>query len=448
MKYWKPLVLIAVILSSTCQGSVKSYFNQNQSKSYIDPYRNFTRSGDNLEQVLLDQIALAKKSIFIAVQELRLPKLAEALIIKKKEGIDVRIVLEHDYNFNVLGQKDPQDGEYETTKLNDLIAFVDVNKNGRFEKDELETRDAIYMLKQAKIPIIDDTQDESQGSGLMHHKFMIIDGKVTVISTANFTMSCIHGDFLDSSSKGNANSMIVVPSISLAKIFDTEFSQLWGNGVRGNFGHNKAYRGPQTISIHGVKITVQFSPTSQKYNWEESVNGLIGKHIEKATSSVKAALFVFSDQNISNILEKKNDVGVQVGFLVEPKFAYRDYSEVLDLMGLQMLNVNCSYEEGNRPWKKAASEVGIPYMQRGDVLHHKFGVIDNKTVVVGSQNWSKAANHINDETLVVFEDKGISESYTREYERLKKNSLLGPTTRLKTEIDRQERNCSDHGRYF
>ncbi|MGE3610528.1 MAG: phosphatidylserine/phosphatidylglycerophosphate/cardiolipin synthase family protein [Bacteriovoracaceae bacterium] len=448
MIIWKPLILTIALWTLPALGSIKAYFNQNQSTSYIDPYRNFTRAGDNLEQVLIDQVAQAKKTIYVAVQEFRLPNLARALIIKKNEGVDVRIVIEHDYNFSVLGQRDPGDDEYETTKLNELVAFVDINKNGTFEKQELETRDAIYMLRMAKIPIMDDTQDDSQGSGLMHHKFMVIDGKSTVISTANFTMSCVHGDMLAPASRGNANSMVVVQSTALANIFVNEFSQLWGNGKRGNFGHNKTYRGPQKVSVRGISITVQFSPTSEKYNWEESVNGLIGEFVKRATTSVHAALFVFSDQNIANELEKRSDAGVRMGFLVEPKFAYRDYSELLDMMGLQLLNPRCNYEFGNHPWKKAVAEVGMPYMPRGDVLHHKFGVIDRKTVLMGSQNWTESANYINDETLIAIEDENIADLYTREYQRLKKNSMMGVNERLKFEIDNQEKSCMGQGRYF
>ena len=34
-------------------------------------------------------------------------------------------------------------------------------------------------------------------------------------------------------------------------------------------------------------------------------------------------------------------------------------------------------------------------------LHHKFTVIDNKSVITGSFNWSPSAAHTNDESLLV-----------------------------------------------
>jgi phosphatidylserine/phosphatidylglycerophosphate/cardiolipin synthase-like enzyme len=447
MKFLKALT-IASLISTSAMANVSVYFNQNSLNSYTDPYRNITRRGDNLEAVLLKEISLAKKSIFIAVQEIRLPLLAKALIEKEKEGVDVRIVLEHDYNFNILSQRDPNtEGEYEASKLTELKALIDMNRDGRIQREELEARDAIYMLQTAKIKMMDDTSDNSSGSGLMHHKFMVVDGKVTVVSTANFTLSCIHGDMLNSSSRGNANSMTVIESSAFSKIFTEEFSQLWGNGRRGNFGHNKTYRGPVTTSVKGKKITVQFSPTSQRYSWEESVNGLAATHIAKAQTSINAALFVFSDQRLSDAMQKRHNQGVDIGVIIEPKFAYRDYSELLDLLGLEMLNQKCNFEPDNNPWRNPAKEVGMASLPSGDVLHHKFGIIDNKTVIVGSQNWSDAANYINDETLIVIEDATIAGQFTQEYNRIKKTARLGATSWLKDQIKKQEEACVYLGRY-
>lgn len=435
------LPLLTILLSAHAHAGVKAYFNHNPKSSYTDPYRKITRQGDDLEKVILDNITKAKKSIFIAVQEIRLPLVAQALVAKKKEGVDIRIVLEHDYNYTVVAQRDSQEDQYEATKLTELKALVDINGDGKFTKAELEERDAVYILESAKIPVMDDTYDNSRGSGLMHHKFMVVDGKTVVVSSANFTLSCIHGDILATTSRGNANSMMVITSQAAAEIFEEEFSQLWGNGKRGNFGHNKTYRGPQTVNDRGTKITIQFSPTSARYNWEESVNGLMGQFIAKATKSIQAALFVYSDQKLSNILEKRFKSGVEMGFLVEPKFAFREYSELLDMAGIQMYSPKCTYEADNKPWQKSPVEFGMPTLDRGDVLHHKFAVIDSKTVVMGSENWSEAANYINDETLVVVENPEISDQYSQEYARLRSKSRMGIPSYLKKEISRLESEC-------
>jgi phosphatidylserine/phosphatidylglycerophosphate/cardiolipin synthase-like enzyme len=447
MKFLKTLALSS-FLALSAFADINVYFNQNPQSSYIDPYRKNSRPGDNLEGVILEQIKSAKKTIYLAVQEFRLPLVAMALVEKKAQGVDVRVVLENRYNFDVLGQREVDtDGEYEASKLKELKAFIDLNRDGKISREEQESRDAMFILNSAKIPIMDDTSDTSRGSGLMHHKFMVVDGRITVVSTANFTMSCIHGDVLAPSSRGNANSMIVVNSPSFGKIFSDEFGQLWGNGKRGNFGHNKTYRGPMTTTVKGTKISIQFSPTSQRYHWEESTNGLIASALAKANQSIKALLFVFSDQRLADVLQKRSDNGTEVGVIIEPKFAFRDYSELLDLMGIEMLNLKCQYEADNNPWKRPAKEAGMAKLANGDMLHHKFAVIDNKTVVVGSQNWSGAANFINDETLIIIQNPHISEQYTREYERVKRSSLMGIPVWVREDIRKQQQNCNELGRY-
>ena len=75
------------------------------------------------------------------------------------------------------------------------MAFVDINQDGRLSPEEIAQRDALSILAQASIPIIDDTADGTKGSGLMHHKFMVVDRQTVITGSANWTMSGIHGDF-------------------------------------------------------------------------------------------------------------------------------------------------------------------------------------------------------------------------------------------------------------
>jgi phosphatidylserine/phosphatidylglycerophosphate/cardiolipin synthase-like enzyme len=79
------------------------------------------------------------------------------------------------------------------------------------------------------------------------------------------------------------------------------------------------------------------------------------------------------------------------------------------------------------------------------VLHHKFGVIDQKTVIVGSQNWSESANYINDETLVVIEDSSIAKQFDQEYARLVSFAKFGRPSWLLREIERQQQICQNQG---
>lgn len=437
MKYIASFLICSLIAQSAF--AVEAYFNQNARTSYREPYRPITRQGDNLEAVLLREIKSAKKSVYVAVQEFRIPSLAQALVDLKKAGVDVRVVVEKDYNFDVLHQR-PGSEESEGSDHRELKAFVDVNKDGKLDVSELESRDAIYMLNKGKVPLIDDGAGQSMGSALMHHKFVVVDGKTTVVTTANFTMSCIHGDINSPASRGNPNSMIVADSAQMASIFTEEFNLMWGK----KFGLNKTARPPRTVTVGSTKITIQFSPTSKTASFELSTNGLIASYMAKAKRSFKAALFVFSEQKLADVLEQRHDAGVDIGVLIESRFAYREYSELLDMLGLEMLGVNCKPEPGNKPWKNPIREGGMATLG-GDKLHHKYGVIDGRYTLVGSHNWSDSANNANDETMLVIESTSISDSYTQEYERLKSTATLGVTTKAESDIQKRKDSCARQG---
>lgn len=437
MKYIASFLICSLIAQSAF--AVEAYFNQNARSSYKEPYRPITRQGDNLEAVLLREIKAAKKSVYVAVQEFRIPSLAQALVDLKKAGVDVRVVVEKDYNFDVLHQR-PGSEESEGSDHRELKAFVDVNKDGKLDVAELESRDAIYMLNKGKVPLIDDGAGQSMGSALMHHKFVVVDGKKTVVTTANFTMSCIHGDINSPASRGNPNSMIVADSAQMASIFTEEFNLMWSK----RFGLNKTARPPKTVTVGSTKITIQFSPTSKTASFEQSTNGLIASYLGKAKRSFKAALFVFSEQKLADVLEQRHDAGVDIGVLIESRFAYREYSELLDMLGLEMLGVNCKPEAGNRPWKNPIREGGMATLG-GDKLHHKYGVIDGRYTLVGSHNWSDSANNANDETMLVIESTSISDSYTQEYERLKSTATLGITTKAESDIQKRKDSCARQG---
>ncbi|MGB6015844.1 MAG: phospholipase D-like domain-containing protein [Nodosilinea sp.] len=314
---------------------IRAYFNQNQATTYTDPYRHITRHGDDLEQVVIDAIATAQSSIDIAVHEFSLPGIAHALSEQEAAGVEIRVVVENTYSTPMAKRGSPaaiaQLDEHYEAKASDLYAFIDANQDGGLSEAELRDRDALSILAEANIPLIDDTADGSKGSGLMHHKFMVIDGRTVVTGSANWTLSGTHGDFSDPDSRGNANSILVIDSPALAQRFQTEFGYLWGDGPGGQpdslFGLQKPHHPSTLVSTPGSVLEVQFSPTSKTKPWAQSVNGLIAKTLGQATQSVDLALFVFSEQAISHQLLPVANRGVPIKALIDPGFAYRSYRQ-------------------------------------------------------------------------------------------------------------------------
>jgi len=74
-------------------------------------------------------------------------------------------------------------------------------------------------------------------------------------------------------------------------------------------------------------------------------------------------------------------------------------------------------------------------------LHHKFAVIDNRTVITGSFNWSPSAAHQNDEVLLVIESPLLAAHFTREMDRLWRGAELGINGRLARKLAANRRRC-------
>ncbi|XGB43111.1 MAG: phospholipase D-like domain-containing protein [Nodosilinea sp. LVE1205-7] len=127
--------------------------------------------------------------------------------------------------------------------------------------------------------------------------------------------------------------------------------------------------------------------------------------------------------------------------MIDPGFAYRNYSEALDMLGLALTDDRCRLEANNQPWPQPLATVGIPTLAKTDKLHHKFAVMDGETVITGSQNWSQAANYSNDENLLVISSARVATHYQREFERLYSQARLGITPALQAAIARQKTRC-------
>ena len=108
--------------------------------------------------------------------------------------------------------------------------------------------------------------------------------------------------------------------------------------------------------------------------------------------------FSFTHDDIGNkVIEKAQKDGVKVSGVFEKRGSGTQYSE-LGKMKAAGLDVKV---DGNKY-----------------VLHHKVFVIDEKTVITGSHNFSASAEKKNDENLIIIEDPNIARLYMQEYQKV------------------------------
>jgi phosphatidylserine/phosphatidylglycerophosphate/cardiolipin synthase-like enzyme len=211
-------------------------------------------------------ISSDRSTVDIAVQEFPLPEIAKALRNRQRSGVKVRLIGEHLYNrpwSNLTAQELASLPQKKRDRYSESLQLADTNQDGKLGAEEIKQNDALAIVRDAEIPIIDDTADGSKGSSLMRHKFVVIDGKTVILTSANFTTSDIHGDFKMAASRGNPNNLVKIESSELAKLFTQEFSIMWGDGPGGKadskFGVKKPFRLVQKVRVGNATVAVLFS---------------------------------------------------------------------------------------------------------------------------------------------------------------------------------------------
>jgi phosphatidylserine/phosphatidylglycerophosphate/cardiolipin synthase-like enzyme len=422
---------------------IRVAFNHRAEAAYRSPISGQRRSGDDLEALVLEAIAGARQELLVAVQELSLPRVAEALAAKHRAGVRVQVVLENTYSTPWSQEHEAELTPHLRHRHHQLKALADQNGDGQLSASERDQGDAVAILQRAGVPLLDDTADGSAGSGLMHSKYLVADRQVVVTGSTNFTPSCVHGDPDNPRTRGNVNHLLRLESAELAQLFTEDFARMWGDGPGGatdsRFGQAKASGGAQAVMVGGQRVQVLFAP----HRRDDPNQGLLllASTLAAASQRVDLALFVFSAQSLTEVIAALQGRGVAIRLLADPGFASRPFSEVLDLLGASLPDRDCMLEAGNKPLQQPLEGVGIPRLAGGDKLHHKLAVIDKRTVITGSFNWSPSAAHQNDEVLLVIDSPLLAAHFTREMDRLWRGADLGLNQRLQRKLDQGRRRC-------
>lgn len=182
--------------------------------------------------------------------------------------------------------------------------------------------------------------------GLMHRKITVIDKKISLIGSANYTSASLFWHY---------NNLCVIHSEKLA-----EFLSLKKRGSC-HFEYGKAY----------------LLPDYKNY----ALMHVISK-IENAKKNIHLAMFSLTHQKILESLENAINKGIKV-------FLYIDKGNL---------------KQKNNPLIPVIKKCEKVFIQKTPVLmHHKLCFIDEDTLITGSSNWSKSGFKKNEEVLVIFD---------------------------------------------
>ncbi len=185
----------------------------------------------------------------MAIYDLNLWSIRDALIAAYHRGLDVRLVTESD------------------------------------NLDEQE----IQELKQAGIEVLGDRRE-----GLMHDKFAVIDRMEVWTGSMNYTTG---GSYLDN------NNLLRIRSSKVAEDYTHEFEQMF---VDDHFGQDKTSGTPNpSLTIDGSQVEVYFSP-------EDGTLQHILESVNSATHSIYFLAYSFTSDELAEALIERSQAGVTV----------------------------------------------------------------------------------------------------------------------------------------
>lgn len=132
-----------------------------------------------------------------------------------------------------------------------------------------------------------------------------------------------------------------------------------------------------------------------------SVADTIERLIQAAAVSVDAALYRFNNPRLARALEDAARRGIRVRLVLDRN----------------------KYEE-NRATQELLSDARLPFrllygrQGRGSKMHHKFAILDGRTALIGSYNWTMESEEQNYECLLILREPEQLKSYAQEFEAL------------------------------
>lgn len=288
-----------------------------------------------IDEIIAADLRQAQQQVDMAAYELNSTPITDALIELRRRGLTVRVVTDTD-NADYTG---------------------------------------IRRLRRNGISVVEDKR-----SGLMHNKFIVIDGRITWVGSMNFTSNDVYC---------NNNNTVRIENPTLAANYLAELAEMYDDR---QFGPTSANATPnERFTINGVVVENYFAP-------EKDLGQIIAAVIQEAQREILFMAFSFTQNQIGEAMFARLEAGVQIRGVFETLGSDTSFSyyPIMNAAALPNLQVR---RDGN------------PRM-----MHHKVIIIDRQTVIFGSYNFTDNANRRNDENIVIVRDAKFAAYFVEEFE--------------------------------
>jgi phosphatidylserine/phosphatidylglycerophosphate/cardiolipin synthase-like enzyme len=236
-----------------------------------------------------------------------------------------------------------------------------------------QQEDTLKVFADAKIPVVDG----GRSNGLMHNKIMLVDGATLFMGSWNMSYN---------DTFRNNNNLLKITDKTLIANYQAKFNELF---VDKRFG-TKAKVGAQTpqTTIDGTPVANYFSPV------DKVIDKLVAQ-VNGAQHSIKFMAFTYTQKDLANAMIAREKAGVQVQGVIENRGASQGSAPAL----------YCG--------KVSTKLDGNKY-----TMHHKVMIIDDKTVITGSFNFTQTANDANDDNVLIIQSPAVATLYEQEFAKV------------------------------
>jgi phosphatidylserine/phosphatidylglycerophosphate/cardiolipin synthase-like enzyme len=337
---------------------------------------------------LIRAIDATKKTLDIAIYELAIREVRDALVRAKGRGVNVRIIMDqgHLYPEKSTGHRTPE--------IQSLV-------------------DAGFQLK---------TLRGGDAYGIMHNKFAVFDGALLETGSFNWSRAA--------DTQHYENALFDDDATRIAS-YQNYWNWMWSNArvvddknppakiVLDEHGHSAPLPpAPQdsarTVEFNGVSLPREsYTP--------HGTSAIIVSAIDAARTSLVVANFSFTHHDLIDALKRAKDRGVKIRIVFD-RYQYGFLKEMAEMVDLGF-DVRLSNGKDG---------------QKG-VMHNKFVVLDGKLVETGSFNWTFNGELNNYENAAFLDAPDDTAAWAAYFERIWKQG------RAPTPADHQERGTHDAG---
>ena len=335
---YKPSIVLEERI--TKQSPVKTEYSNERIKIFLTDHTTHLKPNlicnTKLAKEIVNQINNAQSNIDIAIYGYgKIPSVDVAIKNAILRGVKVRLIYDEDINGNNLYP--------DTNKLKEIVTGYNSDKNIEAQK-------------------------------LMHNKFFIFDNKRVLTGSANLSPHDL--------SEYHSNSMILINSEEIAKIFLTEFEQMYNS----RFHSLKLKTKNNQIVENSKEFSIYFSPQDNAIN-----NGILPL-INNSKKYIYIPTFLITSREIANALINARSRGVEIKIIIDSTLA------------------NTRYTQHHRLRENG---IKVKIENFAGKLHSKSMIVDDEYIVIGSMNYSYSGDTKNDENLIILKDKEAAIFYKK-----------------------------------